>query len=130
MTLSRNFISHYIQWHSTKSTNCTYLSLYSWRLTFLIHQTSFIYCWESVFLHLIVEKCTSRYSICWEALPLSSYCSFNFYSPTSYLLELDFFSSRSIEIRIILRSLAIDKSLQNNVCSTQLQEKLVEPMLL
>ena len=61
MTSSRDLISHHIQQHSTKSTDCTYLSPCSWRLTFLIHQTPFIYCWESAFLHRIVEKPTSRY---------------------------------------------------------------------
>ena len=34
----------------------------------------------------IVEKCTSRYLICWESLPLISYCGFDIYSPTSHLL--------------------------------------------
>ena len=61
MTSSHDLISHHTQRHSTKSTDCTYLSPCSWRLTFLIHQTPFIYCWESAFLHRIVEKPTSRY---------------------------------------------------------------------
>ena len=34
------------QRHFTKSTNYTYLSSCFWWLTFLIHQISFIYCWE------------------------------------------------------------------------------------
>ena len=61
MTLSRDLISHHTQQHSTKSTNCTYLLPCSWRLTFSIHQTPFIYYWELAFLHCIVEKHTSRY---------------------------------------------------------------------
>ena len=47
MILSRDLISNHIQWHSTKFTNCTYLLPCSWWLTFLVHQISFIYCWES-----------------------------------------------------------------------------------
>ena len=46
---------------------------------FPIHQTSFIYCWESAFLHRIVEKRSSRHStavlisthqnpICWDII--------------------------------------------------------------
>ena len=62
MILSRDLISHHIQRHSTKSTNLIYLSAYSWRLTFLIYQTPFIYCWELAFLYCIVGKRTSRYS--------------------------------------------------------------------
>ena len=61
MTPSRDLVSHHIIRHSIKSTNCTYLLPYSWRLTFLIHQTLFIYCWELIFLHCIVGKRTSRY---------------------------------------------------------------------
>ena len=61
MTTSYDLVSHYIQRHSTKSTNCTYLLPCSWRLIFLIHQIAFIYCWESAFLHCIVGKRTSRY---------------------------------------------------------------------
>ena len=62
MTPSRDLISHHIQRHSIKSTNCTYSLPCFWRLTFLIHQTPFISCQESVFLHCIVGKRTSRYS--------------------------------------------------------------------
>ena len=79
---------------------------------FMIHQTPFIYCWESVFLYWIVEKWTSHYSICWEALFPSSYCNFDFYSSTSRLLGLDFFSSWSVWIRITPQSLAIEECLQ------------------
>ena len=46
--LSHDLISYHIQQYSTKSTNCTYLSPYSWRLIFLIHQTLSIYCWEAL----------------------------------------------------------------------------------
>ena len=46
--LSRDLVSYHIQRHSTKSTNRTYLSLCSWRLTFSIHQTLSIYCWEAL----------------------------------------------------------------------------------
>ena len=63
MTPSRDLVSHHIQQHSTKSTDRTYLSPYSYRPTYSIHQTPFIYCWESAFLHRIVEKRTSRHSI-------------------------------------------------------------------
>ena len=45
--LSRDLVNYHIQWHSTKSTDCICLSPCSWRLTFLIHQTSSIYCWEA-----------------------------------------------------------------------------------
>ena len=113
MTLLRNPISHYIQRHSTMSTNCTYLLPCYWRLTFSIHQTPFIYCCELTFLHQIVEKCTSRYPICWKALLPLSYCSFDSYSPTSHLLGLNFFSSGSVGIWITPQSFAIDKGLQN-----------------
>ena len=61
MTSSRDLISHHTQQYSTKSTDCTYLLPCSWRLTFLIYQTPFIYCWESAFLYCIVEKRTSHY---------------------------------------------------------------------
>ena len=44
--LSRDLVSYHIQQHFTKSTNRICLSPYSWRLTFLIHQTSTIYYWE------------------------------------------------------------------------------------
>ena len=89
MTPSRDLVSHSIQQHSIKFTNCTSLSPCSWRLIFLIHQTSFIYCWELVFLHCIVENRTSRYLIYWEALPPSFYCNFDIYLLISHLLEYD-----------------------------------------
>ena len=63
-------VSHHIQQHSTKSTDRTYLSPYSNLPTISIHQTPSIYCWESAFLHRIVEKRTSRHPICWDALVL------------------------------------------------------------
>ena len=47
------------------------------------------------------------------AISPSSYCSFDSYSLTSHLLGLNLSSSGSVGIRITLRSLAIDKSLQN-----------------
>ena len=59
---SRDLVSHHIQQHSTKSTNRTYLLPCSWRLTFLIYQTPFIYYWELAFLYRIIEKRISRYS--------------------------------------------------------------------
>ena len=58
---SRDLASHHIQRHSTKSIDRTYLLPCSYRLTFLIYQTSSIYCWESAFLHCIVEKRTIRH---------------------------------------------------------------------
>ena len=84
LTPSRDLISHHIQQHSTKSTHCIYPLPCSWRLIFSIHQTPFIYCWESAFLHRIVEKPTSRYPICWEA-----------YQPSSYFVGTHFSSSSS-----------------------------------
>ena len=59
------------------------------RLTFLVHQISFIYYWELASYIAFVEKPTSRYLICWEALPPLSYCGFDIYSPTSHLLGYD-----------------------------------------
>ena len=121
MTPSRDLISYLAQRHSTKSTDCTYLS--PWRLTFLIHQTPFIYCWKLAFLYCIVKKPTSRYPICWKA-----------YKPLSYLLGgalsvilLQFwflvtnipfvgtwpFLSWFVGIWITPQSFAIDKDLQN-----------------
>ena len=61
MTPSRDLVSHHVQRHSTKSTDCTYLPPYSYRPTFSIHQILSIYYWESVFLHCIVEKRTIRH---------------------------------------------------------------------
>ena len=114
MTSSRDLISHHTQPHSTKSTDWTYLLPCSWRLTFLIHQTPFIYCWELAFLHCIVEKPTSRYPICWEAhQPLSIRHPTAVLIPTHQypvLLRLDLSSSGSVGI---WRSLAIDEGLQN-----------------
>ena len=98
MTLSRDLVSHHIQRHSTKSTDRTYLLPCSLWLTFLVHQTSFIYCWESAFYIAFVEKPTSRYLICWEVLPPSSYCGFDIYSPRSHLLGCDFLWSNSVGI--------------------------------
>ena len=114
MTSSRDLISHHTQRHSTKSTDRTYLLPCSWRLTFSIHQTPFIYCWESAFLHRIVEKPTSRYPICWKAhRPLSIRHPTTVSIPTHQypvLLGLDLSSFGSVGIR---RSFAIDESLQN-----------------
>ena len=88
MTLSHDPVRHYIQWHSTKSTDRNYLLPYSWRLTFLVHQTSFIYCWEAAtyiallrslpaailfvgkrsLYHLTtVSISTHQHPICWDA---------------------------------------------------------------
>ena len=71
MTLSCDFVSYHIQQHSTKFIDCTYLSPCSWRLTFSVHQNSFIYYWESASYIAFVEKPTSCYPICWDAHPIA-----------------------------------------------------------
>ena len=116
MILSRDLINHHIQQHSTKSTNRIYLLPCSWRLIFLIHQTPFIYCWESAFLYCIVEKPTSRYPICWEAHQPLSICHSTAVSIATHQhpvwLRLDLSLCESVGIR---RSLAIDEGLQNRI---------------
>ena len=67
MTLLRDLVSHHIQQHSTKSTNRIYLLPCFWRLTFLVHQTSFIYYQELASYIALLKKPISRYPIYWEA---------------------------------------------------------------
>ena len=90
MTLFRDLGSHHIQQHSTKSTNCTYLSSYFWWLIFLIYQTSFIYYWKLFFLHHINHKRTSRYSICWKVHHLLFYFFRTHFSFFFFALAFDY----------------------------------------
>ena len=107
MISSHDLVSHHIQQHSTKPTNRTYLLPCSWRLTFLVHQTSFIYCWVSASFITFVGKPTSRYPICGEALLPSSYYGFDIYSPISYLLGCDLPWCNSVRIWTTSYSLTI-----------------------
>ena len=52
---SRDLVSHHND-ILLKSSNCTYLSPCSERLTFSIHQTSFIYCWELTFYIVLLRS--------------------------------------------------------------------------
>ena len=65
--LLRDLVSHYIQQHSTKSTNCTYLLLCSWWLTYSIHQPvillpfwisthEYLICWDLTFFIWIISQ--------------------------------------------------------------------------
>ena len=54
---------------------------------------------------LFIEKPTSCYLICLEALPPSSYCGFNIYSPTSHLLGCNLPWFNSVRIWITFYSL-------------------------
>ena len=55
--LSRDLISHHIQRHSTKSTDRTYLSPCSWRLTYPIHQPVIL---------LQFRILTHQHLVCWD----------------------------------------------------------------
>ena len=68
--LSYDLVSYHIQQHSTKSINYTCLSPYSWRLIFLIYQTSSIYYWEVFHLSSYLLRLISPSS---PPLPLYNY---------------------------------------------------------
>ena len=80
MTSSRNLISHHLKQHSTKSTNCTYLSLLfltvcSFNASNLIH----LFVWNWLFFITLLKRfqpssLLSSYHlfICWETTFLDS----------------------------------------------------------
>ena len=74
-------------------------------LIYLLLETGFpsLHCWNAPARYCIVEKHIS----------LSSFCSFNSYSPTFHLLGLDLSLSGFVGIRITSQSFAIDKGLQS-----------------
>ena len=80
MTLSRDLVSHHLEWHSTKSTNCTYLSLlFLTACPFNAPNLIYLFVWNQLsFITLL--KCSQPSSllssyylfICWETTFLDS----------------------------------------------------------
>ena len=80
MTLSRDLISHYLELHSTKSTNCTYLS-FLFLMACFFDAPNFIYLFVgNQFSFIILLKCSQPsslllsyyFSICWKTTFLDS----------------------------------------------------------